>query len=363
MDTCIDTNSVDTGSVNGGSVDTGSVNGGSVNGGSVDTGSVDTGSVDNNLATFYGGATPTTQPIVFSTYYGNINAVLAVGGYNLVQSLPYITLEPQVNIEQYNVTNSVQVLFDVRTFNAKLGLFKDASNINITSTSYDKDENMFNVESISLDANEFVGGLSESQIISVGSYSSIYSDFVYYVKTYFSWGNGFATLFKNINKFNINNGIFDAQAFMNIISGRVTSPSLDGGRGGSGQKLSGSIIINQVNEVLRNILDRNAFGNRDVHVGTTASDSCNRANYGVNDGFLDGDLIFVPNGTTTILYLGISPELFVDPINNIGVKNVSQLNQTTNFMNGYFSQNTIATLTSITRTIRVPLLIRLTNLS
>lgn len=349
MDTCIDASSVDVGSV--------------------DTGYVDTSSVDRDMSTFYGGMdTPTTQPIVFSTYYGNVNAVLAMGGYNLVQTLPYISLEPQVNIEQYNVTNSVQVLFDVRIFNSKLGLFKDASNINITSTSYDKDENMFNVESISLDANEFVGGLTESQILSVGSYSSMYSDFVFYVKTYFSWGNGFATLFKNINKFNINNGIFDAQAFMNIISGRVPSPSnVNGGGGGGGgggaQKLSGSIIINQVNEVLRNILDRNAFGNRDVDVGNTASDSCNRSNYGVNDGFLDGDLIFVPNGTTTILYLGISPELFVQPINNIGVKNVSQLNQTTNFMNGYFSQNTVATLTSITRTIRVPLLIRLTNLS
>jgi hypothetical protein len=80
------------------------------------------------------------------------------------------------------------------------------------------------------------------------------------------------------------------------------------------------------------------------------------------DGFLAGDLIFVPAGTTVTLKLDISPEP-LGPLNNVGPNNVITLTQNTNSAVGNFSTNTRATTTNITRVLTAPILIKLDNLS
>jgi hypothetical protein len=128
--------------------------------------------------------------------------------------------------------------------------------------------------------------------------------------------------------------------------------------------LSGSITIFNINNLLRNAVDANVFGNRTPNVGTgIASDPSYNSNYGVGDGFLDGDIIWVPSGTTIKLSVGIDAESFL-PLNNVGPETSATLMaaQDTNFGSGNFAQATTATTTKISRTIQAPLMIRIANL-
>jgi hypothetical protein len=127
--------------------------------------------------------------------------------------------------------------------------------------------------------------------------------------------------------------------------------------------LSGSITISNINSLLRNAVDANVFGNRTPNTGTgVAQDPYYKSNYGVNDGFLDGDIIWVPAGTTVKLSVGIDVESFF-PLNNIGPSISSAYGdlQDTSWGKDDFLQNTTASLTKISRTIKAPLMIRVSN--
>jgi hypothetical protein len=128
--------------------------------------------------------------------------------------------------------------------------------------------------------------------------------------------------------------------------------------------LSGSITISNINKLLRNAVDANVFGNRTPNVLTgSATDPNVPSNYGVGDGFLDGDIIWVPAGTTIKLSVGIDIESFL-PINNIGpaISSGFTATQDTSFGSGNFSQASSASLTKISRTLKAPLMIRIANL-
>ena len=108
-------------------------------------------------------------------------------------------------------------------------------------------------------------------------------------------------------------------------------------------------------------------------------------NFGVGDGFLANDLIFVREGITMKVEVKIDEEAFM-PINNIGPLNTNALKtsqQTTfnsfatdasnnillggvqngaNAIEGVFTLNDEVFRTSIKRTVQVPLVIRLANL-
>jgi hypothetical protein len=305
---------------------------------------------------------PPQNNIQPGTYNGPYYAFTATGGYTLEEGFDTIRLLPQTTINQYDVTNAIQVLFDVRTFNEKLGLYKDAANIGVVSTSFDTATDIFGVDSITLPAHEFVNGMSASQIISVGSYSTLYSDFISYVSAYFGFAGGFASLFNSASLFNINDGLFDASALMHLITNNGTSD----GSGAYITDLSGSITISNINSTLRYAVESNAFGNRSNggNNGVAYYDACGNfvQNYGASDGFIAGDLIFIPGGTTVTLNVNIAAEPFL-PTNNVGPSNVASLTQNTNYASGNFSQNTKATTTNINRVLTAPLLIKLANLS
>jgi hypothetical protein len=111
---------------------------------------------------------------------------------------------------------------------------------------------------------------------------------------------------------------------------------------------------------LRHAINTNCFGNRNPAVSGTAIDPTNSVNYGVADGFVAGDLIWVNTGTTVKLNLNVDTE-GLNPLNNVGPQNT--LSQTTNFSSGNFSRNTTATTTNINRVVKAPLLIKLVNAS
>jgi hypothetical protein len=306
--------------------------------------------------------------IVGSYYSGLYYAMVALGGYTIEQGFDTIKLALEQPMTRYDVTQALQVRFDVRTFNAKLGLLKDAQNISILDTSFNPAQDRFPVDTITLTANEFVSGMTAAQVISVGTYSTMYRDFSEYVNTYFGYAGGFASLFSRTSNYTYNNGVFDASSVMNII----TTQSMDAS-GAYVNSVAGSITIYNVNNIIRFAVDSNVFSNRDPVNGTTASDPSNNANYGLGDGFFAGDLILVPTGTTITLNLGIDLEAY-NPINNIGANNVSAINEMSNFTQKYllptdagypgqYSEATSASLSKITRTLTAPLLIKLDNLS
>jgi hypothetical protein len=301
------------------------------------------------------------QPPSSGAYSGNFYTIIGTGGYTMEQGFPTILLATQNPIIRYDVTNAVQVKFDVRTFNRKLGLVKDASNQYVVDTSFNYLLTRFPTDTLTISAAEFLAGMQAAQVLSVGTYSTIYSDFNTYVNTYFGYAGGFASLFASVSQFDYNGGVFDAAAFINIITGSAVDAS-----GAYVNNLTGSITIYNINNLLKYAVDGNVFGNRDPSGGTTASDPTNPANYGVADGFLDGDLILIPSGTSITLKLSIQNDNF-NPVNNVGPSNVSTLNQLSNFSqkygSSYYTESTVATTSNITRTLTAPLLFILKNLS
>lgn len=304
------------------------------------------------------------------TYTGAVYAFNATGGFVMDQGFDTIKLRDSSAVYQYDVTDALQVKFDVATFNAKLGITKTTNangrkNAALTvplASYFDVVNDVLLTDSITLTAAQFVSGMSSSQVISVGNYSTLYSDFVNYVKTYFGYDGGFSSLFNAASEFDINGGVFDADAFMALISGQAAN-----GLGSFIRDLSGSITISNISNLLRNVVDANIFGNRTPSTASTADgtavDPNNNTCYGVADGFIAGDLIWVPAGTTVTLRLDIDLESFA-PLNNIGATNGvnTAISQSTSFTYGAgFTENTTASNTNITRVLTAPLLIRLVD--
>jgi hypothetical protein len=125
--------------------------------------------------------------------------------------------------------------------------------------------------------------------------------------------------------------------------------------------------------MLRFALDANCFGNRmptitdefgnRVEGSGTAIDPVYKSNYGVNDGFVAGDLIWVPSGISITLNINVDSESFL-PLNNVGPTFAeANYSQTTSYTGSNFSQTTVATTNLVTRTAKAPLLIKLVNAS
>ena len=85
------------------------------------------------------------------TLSGLYYCYLATGGYSMEKG--FSTLSSLVNESGFNlfdVTNAVQLTLDVKAFNERLGIYKDASNKQILSTSFNSQTNRFPVDSITL---------------------------------------------------------------------------------------------------------------------------------------------------------------------------------------------------------------------
>ena len=318
-------------------------------------------------------------PIGNSTpYSGFFYAFYGAGGFTMDQCFNTIKLIQQNPLLRYDVTKALQVRYDVREFNEKIGLYKDSNNIHVLSSDFNAVSDRFPTDSITITSTEFVSNMLSDYVISVGTYSTIYSDFIEYVNTYFGYAGGFSSLFSQASEFDINGGVFDANSFINIINEYGPDAS-----GANVKALTGSITISNINNLLKYAIDGNVFNNRTPQQETgTAADPNSymdaSSNYGMADGFVAGDLIFIPAGTTINLHLVIDSELS-NPLNNLGPNNVNALTQTMDALrtgssqyydaNGNlqsyadFSETSTATTTNIDRTLTAPLLIKLDNLS
>lgn len=307
-----------------------------------------------------------------STYSGNVYALGATGGFTMERGFDDIKLAPSSVPVNVDVTNSIQVLMDVATFNAKLGLIKNAANTAVETSSFDEVNDYFKVggvekSTISLSAAELITGISKSaQVIAVGKYSTLYSSFQSYVATYFGFDGGFSSLFTAASEFAIDgSNNFTGASFKRLLNGETKAVA-----GNYISDLSGSITISNITQLLRYAVNANIFGNRTPiadlaqNASGTAVDPVDKNNYGVEDGFIAGDLIWVPAGTTVTLVLKIDSESF-NPLNNQGVSNAvsTAQSQSTSFTSTNFTMNTQATTELIKRTCTAPLLIKLVNKS
>jgi len=263
-----------------------------------------------------------------NVFLGEVYAFEATGGFTMERGFDTIKLAEQTAPVHVDVTDAVQIMMDVATFNTKLDL-----------ASFDSVTDSFGVDEISLSSEELTAGVTaESQIISVGKYSTLYSDFQTYVASYFGLAGGFSSLFTAASEFAIDtDNTFTAASFIALLTASAQDPS-----GRYISDLSGSITIGNISKLLKYSVDGNVFGNRNPEV----------QNWGVGNGFVAGDLIWVPAGTTITLKLAIDPEALA-PLNNLSAS------QSTTVGEGNFTETTEATTELITRVATAPLLIKL----
>lgn len=290
---------------------------------------------------------PNTIISTDASYVGLYYAYEASGGFAMEKGVGNTIMFPYSQINQYDVTNSLQIKFDVRTFNEKIGLFKDSSNVGIENTTYNSSTDGFSINNITLSAEEFVSAVDVNEVISVGKYRTLYSDFQTLLNNYFGYPQGFNMLFTVSSQIVINNGIFDASAMVDILTYRALNAS-----GEYVKTTTGSINILNTNSLLRYACEYNPFNNR-----TTQT---------VEDGFIENDLIYIPTGTTITLVANITNS---DSSNNYiipttpGLNAIIQSSPGKDYSNGFYSQVTTYTSSAITRVVKVPLLLVLKNLS
>jgi photosystem II stability/assembly factor-like uncharacterized protein len=284
----------------------------------------------------------------YGTYIGKFYAFNASGGFTVTQGFNQIQLAAVSALAQYDVSGAVQLQFSSRTLNSKLSIMKDSSNIDVVEALYDPQTDALSIDSIKICSCDLTDGINTNSVISVGMLQNLYSDFKYTVGAYFGDPDGFASLFSQVSDFDINNGgIFDASAFVQVVNSAQFNMA-----GSFISDLSGDVTISNINETLRYVVDTNIFKNR--------FPSPNKTNYGVVDGFMAGDLIFIPNGFTITLSLDIQGESIL-PINNIGPTNLNAITNIINWTRGYNKRSTTYSTTNITQATTVPILLSLTD--
>ena len=279
-------------------------------------------------------------------YIGEAYAFDASGGFTIEQTFPEIEVQDTNVANRFDVTDSLQIKYPVRRFNDKIAVTKDETNSKPLFVEFDASNDTLINDTLTISSSELLDFLTTDTILSMGRLSSLYSDFNYTVLEYFGAPFGFSTLFKGEQMYNINNGVFDASALLQLfnkfdfnINGTLVTD------------LSGYFTIHNISENLRYASGTDIFDNRHMD-----------DNIGVNDGFIAGDLIYIPNGLSVTLKVDIETEPY-NPISNIGPTNLSGINNLINYSEPQTNirKETTSSVQNITQTTNVPILICLTN--
>jgi len=260
-------------------------------------------------------------------YNGLQTAITANGGFSIEENAKPMYLHVIENIAKYDVTDSVQLLFDVETFNSKLG-------------DYDVLNETFEMNSIMIYASEFTYGLkSMEQINSVGRLENFYKDFVNHVNDFLNYEEGFSSIYLIDEEFEVE------KEKMEIVDLYETLIRKSENAYGKYDDLYGNITVNGTNNILKYMKNLNIFGNR---------------NGVVNPGFIEGDLIYVPYGLTITISVDLNAENL--QLNKKGVEYLKKMNEKNDYDNGNGSQETHTNTEKITRIVKIPLLMKLVNI-
>lgn len=259
-------------------------------------------------------------PMNENSYSGYYFAFYGTGGFSTDQSFNPIRLAKSsyASFALYDVTYALQVRYDVRTLNQKLGLIKDACNNQIIQSEYNAGADSFPIDTITISANEFVSGMKAEQVISVGSYESMYNDYLEYTNAYF-FGSMTANdyLFSSSSTNDISGGKFDANSLMELIAPLSDSP------------LTGIITISNINELLRYAVDSDVFNNRipadsteqiniDLSSGSAQfTDLSNGSFYDVSDNLTINTEVDIPNNSAFFSFADLSNNIYTTVDNDL----------------------------------------------
>jgi hypothetical protein len=259
-------------------------------------------------------------------YTGLQHAISATGGFSIEENIKPLAIQVIQNIAKYDVTDSVQILYDVNSFNNKLGQY---------------DGQTYEMDSIMICASEFIGGLQSShQINSVGKLENLYKDFVEYVNSFLNYEEGFSSIYLMDQQFEVEKEKMDVTDLYETLIKQTENIY------GTYNDLYGNITVNGTNKLLQNMKTLNLFGNR---VSTTET------------GFIEGDLIYIPYGLTISLHVELDAENL--QLNKQGIQYVEKMNLATDYDTCNGCQQTIATSEKITRIVKIPLLIKLAEIN
>ena len=266
-----------------------------------------------------------------TTTYTSSYAMPGYGGFTIDQTFPIY--RPQLNSARpYYVAEAIQIKYSVRELNYKIGLVNDLN------------ENLINLpipssgiamkDTLTITTDEFLNNTNKDTIISMGKITNMYTDFLNAVNVYF----GSPIILAN-NIFNVNNGVFDEDAFIHLIQGGNFNIN-----GSLISDLSGSLLLYDVPTQIQNAIDNNMFNNR------TESTS-------VLEGFKPGDFIFIPEGMTITLRLnidlGANTDLYTGP------ENLQQIDSELNYYDrlNRVRKTTTYSDTELVQTFTVPILL------
>ncbi len=287
----------------------------------------------------YSSYTNATQNNKNNQVLSNSSAFDGEGGYLINQTFPFYSLVNE--ILTHNLTNALQLKYNLRDINYKIGVVTDKDGKHLVSN-FDSTSGYLTTDKLEIDATDFLNNLTPSNIITIGALEPIYSDFIATIRRYF---NGDITVGGSF--FNINNGVFDKGALINIANGHNFDVE-----GSIVSDISGVTSIKDINDKLQRAIAKNPFNNRDQ---TTR----------IRDGFQEGDVVFIPEGLTIRLSIDINP----GPIyGNSGVLALDASANDLNLNNSEiertqtkFFKTTTYDLSNITQVYTVPLSFILTN--
>jgi hypothetical protein len=249
-------------------------------------------------------------------------AIRAGGGFHIEQYLgeiPYIGSIGTDLTQLYDLTHTLEIDYDVRIFNEKVGIYKNQSNTIVLDSSNSLIQDQYDGDNISLSVNEFLDNISATQITNMGKYSTIYSDFIRKTNTYFGYADGFDRIFDASGSADVSSNVFSKQDLLNILKQRHID-----GSGNDVYKLSGIVNLYQLTNILSFMALNDPFSNR---AGKTQF-----------DGFFAGDRILIETGITIAL-------------------------DVTTYAADYITDIATNGATILRHTVNAPLLLRLQNLS
>jgi hypothetical protein len=227
----------------------------------------------------------------FFQFVSNYQVIPAIGGFSIEQQFGGpVKVYESVETKDIDFTLALQLRVDVRTFNEKLGLIKDPSNNVIISSPLDISNGKF-PDDITFTFQDFIPDLSVDNVISVGSFSNIYSDFRRSIVNYFAVSS-FTTVFGSVDEQKYT-GEFTKEKFVELYS--VSDAPVD---------ISGIMYIYFVPQLLTSITTNDPFNNR--------------SNKTINDGFIAGDIVLLSKGISIKLDLSLEP---VQPLPGIDISN------------------------------------------
>lgn len=246
------------------------------------------------------------------------NAITGYGGFSFTnESIPI--QQNKKLIDEYDITNSVQLLYDVSKINEKIGLFK--MNHIIIKSDFDNEQNIFPIDNIEINSNELIEDLELSSILSLGKLKTSYNNFNRFIE-YITSHKELFDLYEE-NKLEIDYENFDEENLYCLLKKE--------------NGFFGSVSIKNVNEILNNTIFFE-----------------NHKNIPKKNGFINDDLLFIPYGLKILL----SYDINIDKLNYFGKKYILNLKNETDYDDGNCYINTSFTESKITRTIKVPLLFK-----